>query len=167
MTDTPWRSPRHQGINALFCYLRVNEVACLYPDLVQEQERLVGNGPFSADTLVSIASKYGVNFKVAHLSMAEFELSERPLIVYMMTDTPDDGAFVLVTNSTDEDVFYIDGATASIHSMSVEEFRRVWSGIALLKTSATPNNWLLFSLGLCLPSTIIFSIRRLKRKKMR
>ena len=67
----PWRSPKNQGINVLFCYLHVNKVACEYSDLVKEQMQEVGTGSYSAMTLVHLAARYGVTLHVTSLTMKE------------------------------------------------------------------------------------------------
>src|SRR5438034_74655 len=158
-TWQPWRIAQNQGINVLFCYLRVHNVPCEYSDLMKEQVHEVGTGPYSANTLVHLAAKRGVSLRVASLTMKEFESCERPVITYMTSDTPDDGAFLLVMNSTDAEVFYIAGAVASIHSMSLEDFRRVWSGIALLESKGWAVDWILFGLALSAAWTVTIGIR--------
>ncbi len=163
-TWQPWRTARNQGVNALFCYLRVHDVACEYIDLVKEQALEIGSGSYSAKALVHLAAKHGVVLRVTSLTMEEFKSCERPVIAYMTSNTPDDGAFVLVMNSTDTDVFYVDGATAAIQSMSVEDFRRTWSGIALLKADGRTANALLFGLGFgiafALPAGILWGLSK-------
>lgn len=151
----PWRTPRNQGVNVLFCYLRIHNVECEYSDLVKEQMELTGMGPYSANTLVQIAENRGVKLSVVSLTLKEFESCERPFITYLTADTTEDGAFVLVMDSVEDEVFYIHGATASIRSMSVENFRRVWSGIVLLDTSRRNLNWMLF--GLCFSGALAVS----------
>jgi predicted double-glycine peptidase len=161
-TWIPWRCPKNQGVNALFCYLRANKVTCEYSDLVKAQAKELGTVSVSANALVHLAASSGVTLRVASLTMKELDFCGKPVITYMTSSTPNDGAFLLLLNLTDSQVYYVDGASATMQTMSREEFRRVWSGIALLPAIERSQNWIFYGLGLCvgLPLALLIRFRQ-------
>ena len=145
--STSWRTAQRQGVNALFCYLRARDVECDYNDLVIKQTKLLENGAFSAKTLIQLAGHYGVTINAVSLTMNELNNIERPLIAFMTTDSIDNASFVLLLDAADDDIYYMDGKTGIIHSFTIEEFRRLWSGIALVSTARQKRNWTIFLVG--------------------
>lgn len=127
----PWRSPANGGINVLYCYLRVNGISCEYSDLIKEQSSESEAKRHTVSTLAKIASSKGLPLRPFSLTMDELNSCAKPVIVHMDGETPDAGAFLLLINMNDE-VYFINGPSATLQSMSRENFRRVWSGIALL-----------------------------------
>jgi ABC-type bacteriocin/lantibiotic exporter with double-glycine peptidase domain len=133
-TDTfnNWRCASNGGINALYCYLSVNGVSCKYADLLREQKKEVKNRQHTALTLVHLAAKYGLPLQTVSITENELSLCTFPVIVHMDGESPEAGAFLLILTMSDKAVDYVNGPSATIHEMTRENFRRVWSGIALL-----------------------------------
>jgi ABC-type bacteriocin/lantibiotic exporter with double-glycine peptidase domain len=99
------------------------------------QNKEIGTGPCTAATLVHLAQKSGVRLRTVSLTMKELDSCAKPVIVHVDSDTPEAGSFLLLLSIADEQVMFIDGPSACMHAMSVEDFRRVWSGFALLPTA--------------------------------
>lgn len=148
-----WRNQRNGAINVLYCYLRVNSSACTYSSLLQDQATLPTRQ--TATSLAQLASMQGFALSPYSLSMKQLELCAFPVIVHVDGDGPEVGAFFLLLSVTDKAVIYINGPSASVQSMSREDFRRVWSGIALLQSTnrqkAVIFSGLGFGFGLTLP----------------
>ena len=118
----------------MFCYLRIHGIECTYDDLLKGQPLPQSGIKYTAKTLAGIAAKYGMKLRVVSMSMQELEHAEMPLPAYMLSSTTEDGTFALLTSVTARKVFYVDGATGAISTMSTEDFRRVWSGIGLARS---------------------------------
>ena len=66
-----WRSPRYGGINALYCYLRLNGISCEYQDLLKGKAKQAGTGRQTAAALTELAAKAGVPLELRSLAMNE------------------------------------------------------------------------------------------------
>jgi ABC-type bacteriocin/lantibiotic exporter with double-glycine peptidase domain len=156
-----WRSSTNGGINALYCYLQINGIRCQYSELRTQQ--MEDGGPLTAATLVRLAAENGVSLQVRSLTMGDLKSCPMPVLVHMDGATPEAGAFLIIIRITDNEIFYIDGPTASIHSIQHENFRRVWSGIALLPARSHKRNAALCGIGLCLGFMLPFAMRYRRR----
>src|SRR5436853_6347775 len=70
--------------------------------------------------------------------MSDLAWCPLPLIAHMDGRTPEEGAFLLVLSLADDKVIFLNGPTVTIHILSRENFRRVWSGFALLPSGTNP-----------------------------
>jgi len=159
----PWRCPANGGINALYCYLRINGVSCPYSELLREQEEQKGTRVHTAATLVQIAARKGLPLQSVSLTMDELLSCSLPVIIHMDGESPEAGAFMLVFAASDYAVDYVNGPSTEIHEMDREDFRRVWSGIALVPKT-DPRHYAVcgvigISIGLSLPMAFRFARR--------
>lgn len=143
-----WRTAQNEGVNVLYCFLRIHDVSCKYPDLVDEKNNITEARSFSANTMVQLAGQHGIRLTVLKQNMDELERGPKPSIVYMLEDTPDDGAFLLLLGMNDKNVYYMAGESGTIESMSRVDFRRAWSGIVLLPDDQLVRRFSLFFIGL-------------------
>jgi ABC-type bacteriocin/lantibiotic exporter with double-glycine peptidase domain len=144
----PWRSAANGGVNVLFCYLRAHGVACEYPELLREQAE--EEGPtHTAATLSRLAAKSGLPLQPALLTMDELSSCPLPVIVHMDGESPEAGAFLLILAMTTKSIDYMNGPTATVHSMECNDFRRIWSGIALLPLTSRRRDVALCAAGFC------------------
>ena len=152
-----WRSAENGGVNVLYCYLRINGVTCEYAELLEELSRS-GTGNYSALTLAKAATRNAFPMRTAALTMDDLRSCALPIIVHMDGETPDVGTFLLLTGITENVVYYVNGPCASIRVMYLHDFRRIWSGFALVPTTRRNVNailWILgFGLGLGLSAAI-------------
>jgi ABC-type bacteriocin/lantibiotic exporter with double-glycine peptidase domain len=144
----PWRTPNNGGVNALYCYLRINGVTCGYDDLLKRRdEQLVGNTPLTAGILAKLSAQTGYPLRVVMLDMKKIVTCRFPIIVHMDGESPDVGAFLLVLHMSPRGITYINGPSASLHEMSMESFRRVWSGVVLVPETQGWKKFILFLVG--------------------
>lgn len=134
----PWRCPENGGINVLYCLLRSHGVPCEYSELIRDQVAEIGDGFCTANTLVRVAKKQGLPLQVVSLTIQQLQTCPKPAIVHIDGAAPEEGAFMLVMNVTEHEIFFVNGPSASIETMPREGFRRAWSGIALLP-AGSPN----------------------------
>lgn len=144
--DASWRCSENGGINALYCYLRTNGVSCAYSDLLCAQSKS-REPDYSAATLARIGTENGIPLRMVSLNMRELASCPMPLLVHVDGETPEMGAFILMLTITDKSIYYVNGPTATIRSIDIENFRRVWSGIALLPISGWQTNYMAFLIG--------------------
>lgn len=154
-----WRSAQNGGINALYCLLRFRGVPCEYAQLARENRRSAVD---SAGGLVRLASAQGVLLRASSLSLDELARLSLPVIVHMDGQTPAAGAFLLVFGFSNDVIYYVNGPTASVHALGRDDFRRVWSGVALLP--AEDNGWAAAgAAGLCLGLLTVALVARVRR----
>ena len=70
-------------------------------------------------------------------------------------ESPEAGAFLLLINFGDHEVVYMNGPWATVQVMSSEDFRRVWSGVALIPAESHSHRGLClaaFAAGLAVPA---------------
>jgi ABC-type bacteriocin/lantibiotic exporter with double-glycine peptidase domain len=161
MVSDPWRCSTNGGINALYCYLRINQVRCEYSDLLREQP---GDGSVhSVATLAQLASAHGLPLQPVSLTWNELSHCSMPVVVHMDGESPEAGAFLLLLGATDNSIDYVNGPTATIHKMSRADFCRVWSGIALLPLTPVERPVLLYAIGcgIGLAGSALFRCRRI------
>jgi ABC-type bacteriocin/lantibiotic exporter with double-glycine peptidase domain len=127
-----WRCPANGGVNIIYCYLRINRIPCDYSNLLRNQKEILGNGEFTALTMEQLAAKNGLPLKTVALTLKDLKTCSLPVIVHIDGESPQAGAFLLLFGISDHDVAFMYGPSASIRSMDLESFKRVWSGTALL-----------------------------------
>jgi ABC-type bacteriocin/lantibiotic exporter with double-glycine peptidase domain len=127
-----WRCPANDGINILYCYLRINGMPCDYSNLLRSQEAILDKREFTALTMEELAAKNGLPLKTVALTMKDLKACSLPVIVHMDGESTQAGAFLLLFGISDTEVAVMYGPTASIRNMDLESFMRVWSGTALL-----------------------------------
>lgn len=155
-----WRNATNGGVNVLYCYLKVNGIDCGYPDLARENAKAVLSGNYNLLTLSKLAAKNGIPMVPVSLTLDQLNDCPMPLIVHMDGRTPDDGAFLLLMSVTSNKVFFVNGPSATITSLSREAFGRVWSGVALLPAPQHKMNSVAGGLGFLGGMLLVVSIRR-------
>jgi hypothetical protein len=131
-----WRNAANGGINVLYCYLGVNKVRLDYKQLREQRFREFGTNTDTALTLARLATEQGLPLRPFSLTMQELRSCAKPVIVHMDGETPEAGAFLLVFDVVKDKVYYVNGPSVSVHVISVEDFRRAWSGVALLPSTS-------------------------------
>jgi hypothetical protein len=132
--SSPWRSPTNGGVNVLFCYLRTNGRDCDYSELLKQHGKN-GGGPSNAVSLARLAANYSVSLEPKRLTVKELSSAPMPVIVHVDGDSPEAGAFLLLLQISGGTIYYVNGPTAAISVMQSSDFRRIWSGVALLPSS--------------------------------
>lgn len=157
----PWRSPANGGVNVLYCYLLAHGVPCDYSNLLKEQAEEVGTGQHTVATLAHLAAKNGLPLQPISLTMNELLSCAQPVIVHMDGESPEAGAFLLILSITDKSMHYLNGPSVSIHRIGLDDFRRVWSGVALLPKTSRRQDVVFamigFSIGIILTLALLFT----------
>jgi hypothetical protein len=155
----PWRCAANGGINALYCYLRTHGLDCNYSDLLNDQERSLEKESHTAGTLARLATQRGLPLQARSLTLDELKVCELPIIVHIDGKTPEQGAFLLVLSISGNAFIYLNGPTAAIHQAALADFRRVWSGIALVPNPSVQWHTALAIVGLVIGVTGTLIVR--------
>lgn len=128
-----WRNIANGEVNTLYSYLHMLGQDPSYTTLHRNMERiLVTKGEKNILTIKRAAEMEGVSLECRQLNIAELRTFAKPVILHIDGKTPEAGAYLIVFSVQSEQVYFINGTTASIRSLSIEEFMRLWSGVALL-----------------------------------
>jgi hypothetical protein len=161
-----WRTAANGGINVLYCYLKVNGIRCDYSELEREQQvALASHSQSTALTIRKLAHLHGVALSVRKLTWDELLTANYPVILHMDGESTDIGAFLLVLSVQDGNVYFINGPTATISIMTLEDFRRGWNGFGLIPASPDHHILTLISVGFCVGFAIAFGACRLRTSK--
>lgn len=166
ISSLPWRSSANGGINSLYCYLRANKVSCRYADLLREQAMEVRTGPATAATLVRVAMNHGFPLQPVLLTMDELRSCAMPVVVHIDGESPEAGKFLLVLGEAQNRIAYVNGPTASIQMMDRADFRRVWSGIALLPARNRRQYAVLGTVGFSVGLILSLVLRSIQFRKL-
>lgn len=94
-----------------------------------------GRLPNTLSELLITANKLGHTLKVRYLSPDELVLLPLPAIVHVDGDSPSGGTFLLLLQIQAKTVIFMNGPSATINSLSREDFFRKWSGVTLFSVS--------------------------------
>jgi len=152
-----WRSPANDGINAMYCYLRINGIQCDYSALAAQGFQ--SNRQATLLSLSRLGERNGRPLQAALLTIEQLKTCEMPVLIQLSDRTPEAGKFVLLFRINDEKVDWLCGNSATIASVDMSTFRRQWEGAALipkaqsLRDSCTGFACLLlgFLVPLCIP----------------
>lgn len=148
-TVTFWRTARCCGLNCLYVMLGVHGHQVSYSKL----EEILDIGPRGSNLLDlrKAATRFGIRTEVVRAAPRDLERIRLPAIAHLeRTAQGDEGHFVLVVEYRSKAITILDGTTALRRELSMDEFRRMWSGHLLtIRDNRSP--WarpLLASLGL-------------------
>src|SRR5262249_14689276 len=105
----------------------------------------------------------GVEMQAVALTMNELKSCAKPVIVHADGETPDAGTFLLLLNINDQRVEFINGPSATFQSLQIEDFRRVWSGVALMPAPPPWRNAIRCGAGFGAGLILALIIRRRQR----
>lgn len=132
--DTPnnafWRVPRNDGINCLYLQLRLLNRTISYEKLVSMAGKLPQRNTLSQ--LADIAAEFDVTMMPQRLTFEQLRTSNVPLIAAMEPDGVGSGTFALPYAASSSQVDYVEGSTVRVLQVSADEFRRSWTGYALV-----------------------------------
>jgi ABC-type bacteriocin/lantibiotic exporter with double-glycine peptidase domain len=162
-----WRAGTNDAVNSLDLYYRILG-APIPRDRVRSQ--LVGSGEGAKLSDLARASHVsGWSLRAARLSPARLSAIPKPVIVHLVDDEDHGNYFVLYDISNN--VYHvINSASVTLEFLSSDEFRRRWSGYALVP-SAGEGPWLLtacilFVVGYACLRTMLVIVARGRRRKV-
>ncbi len=131
-----YRTPEYDGMNCLYLQLRL--LGC---PLDYETYRKTHHNPptsVSLNSLANIADQFGVSLVPVKLTYLQLWQCEQPIIVYVEEEELGHGRFMLFlsANLDQEHVEVIDGASIVHRRMTIDQFRRHWTGYALVPQQA-------------------------------
>ncbi|WP_197996448.1 cysteine peptidase family C39 domain-containing protein [Gimesia panareensis] len=103
---------------------------------------------------------YGVSTSVRLLSYHELVSSLRPCVVPLRFDNTTKTSFCIFVQASDADVHLVEAGPLIVRTMSIDDFRRYWTGYAVFGNVPDSNyavlfGWALFGFGLPLSGYVI------------
>lgn len=133
-----WRTPQHDAVNCLYLLLRLSDRQIEYTD-VKESLR-ASEGQVSFAELRDAAGSLGQATELYQCGPDDLAGDRLPVISLIENPTGRGGVFVLLIGFDGSQWHYINGATATIEEMPIDDFRRHWSGCFLARRSGG-NMW--------------------------
>jgi ABC-type bacteriocin/lantibiotic exporter with double-glycine peptidase domain len=127
-----WRSSSNDGVNCLYLQLAILGYAVDYPRV--REAIYPGQGEVSIATLRDAATRCGLRMRIVRCNVEELKRMPKPVITYLHDDRKG-GTFVLLNHLGEQKCGLILGSTVSLEEMSIDQFRRDWSGVALIPDS--------------------------------
>jgi predicted double-glycine peptidase len=132
-----WRVESHDGANCLALFLNICGKPVDYEEL---RKALVGpKAQNSLSGLCATARRHGLAARVLTTNPAKLRTMEMPAIVHM--DSNPGGTFCLIYEVGDQELRGFAGGTMRLITIPMEDFRRSWSGYALVPR-AERGSWL-------------------------
>ena len=134
-----WRTPDRDGLNALYLFLSCCGAEASYDDLSASRKATT-----FAD-LKAIANDFSVATKIVQATPQAMTGRNLPAIVLMDLDGANRGStFCVVVANGGKSVRLVQGGSVVMHDMSIDEFRRNWTGVAMIATppSFRSGDWL-------------------------
>jgi ABC-type bacteriocin/lantibiotic exporter with double-glycine peptidase domain len=136
-----WRSPNSQYATCLYIELastgRKLDYVSIYRELAgqHDSENRIG-------LVRKIAAKAGEELELLRLTFHELIDLEKPVIAIMDERFDVGQEMVVVARVGGKSCVVVRGTTATIEYLSLDEFRRTWSGYALVRSSTSRHSWL-------------------------
>lgn len=124
-----WRTMANDAVNCLYLQLAILGHRVDYARV--REAVFAKGGAVSIAALREAAGRCGLPVKIVRCSPDELRRMPKPVIVYMH-GTRTGGGFALLCGLDDERCDLISGATACIQEAEIDQFRRDWSGFALV-----------------------------------
>lgn len=141
-----WRHPKRDGLNCLFVMLRCAGMSMAYNDFCGA----VGTAPTAKiDDMVSACEQLGYKASARLMALDDLDRCAFPPICHLEASTGA-GRYALYVGQTERQYLIFDGGPALVIPISHDEFRRQWTGVALV-TDGRHNSGLF---SLCLAVTL-------------
>ena len=124
-----WRTPANDGLNSLFIQLKTRGMSQSYSDFCEQFPQGAHADSFAA--MVEIAARFGYALAPARLSIRDLAGIRGATMVHLESCGPEAGQFAIFLGIDGGSVNLVSGGSAEIEAMSLEQFRRRWSGYAL------------------------------------
>jgi hypothetical protein len=124
-----WRTPSHDAINCLYIFLRFHNIDVDYLDLLNRLPP-TDQGTTIVD-LCNLSHHYGFPAAIAKWTPDRLEKGSLPVITHMTNRLDEGGTYVILLARKQNTCFVITGDSAAIETISMDMFRRHWSGYVL------------------------------------
>ncbi|MEQ8856531.1 cysteine peptidase family C39 domain-containing protein [Gimesia sp.] len=130
-SEIVWRSERVCGINSLYFLLVLTNHEADYLDM---QRSLLKEELVSLDDIKRTAELYGLPVRIALCTPNDLKAMQDPVIAHFDTvnfSGSRSGHFVVIYDTDDKGVKYLDGTTGELMFVTWRNFERSWSGYAV------------------------------------
>jgi hypothetical protein len=134
----PWRRPERDGVNCLYLQLRLIGYTGRYQEVVTAVPAAAERA--SLDGLARISRRLGFELVPAKLTVAELASLGSPTVILFDEPGLDGGRFHLLLGLSRDHADLVDGTliTRRPLTISLDQFRRGWTGFALVARSRSP-----------------------------
>lgn len=127
-----WRAPENAGVNILYCYYKARGVACDRQEIMRLRLECGDANLETADSLCQVSVKCNDELEPVSLTLDELLRCPLPIITHIDGETTDFGTFLMVLAVDGNAIDVINGSNMTVQRMRLQDFRRSWSGVALL-----------------------------------
>lgn len=153
-----WRTRSNDGANCLGLQLRTIGRPVSHQVLLAELAKTPSRDSLAA--LAALGRRHGAGLSPKRLTFEQLATLPTPATVLLEPAGSGSGTFVLVTTVTPENVTYVEGASVTWVQSTSDDFRRVWSGHALVSEAGGWFRMPGFVGGLVLcPALVYFLVR--------
>lgn len=146
-----WRCPERDGVNCLYLQLRLLGYAGSYEQVV---EAVPGGAEHaSLAGLAEAAKRLGFVLVPTKLSISELTRLRSPVITLFEEAELGRGRFHFVIGFSQTKAHLIDGNFITRYEMPIDQFRRVWTGFAVIPQPASP--WPRRALGTAIGAMLV------------
>jgi hypothetical protein len=131
-----WRSPRNDAANCLYVQLRLlgyDESYDSFRKWVPDAQQT-----FSLQEMAKLARNLGFRLQTRKLTVSDLAKLGSPAILHFEGSGIDRGNFCVFLGITDSSVVLVEGPNVTRMQMQREEFRRNWTGYALVAQRSRP-----------------------------
>jgi hypothetical protein len=149
-----WRTPLNDAANALDLYLRLVNRATSRDRIVSALGNAGREASLSDVTRASRTLKH--TLRVIKSTPARLTATTMPVIVHLFGDDGQEGGYSLLFRIDENECKLINGANVTLEVMSMDDFRRRWSGYALVADDARASWWRSAAVGLCVLAAYVW-----------
>jgi ABC-type bacteriocin/lantibiotic exporter with double-glycine peptidase domain len=145
--DEIWRTPSYDAVNSLDLYLRLVN----HPAARDRIRAALGNADQQA-TLLDLKraiQALGQPSRVAKSSPGRLATYPLPVIVHLYDEQWQHGSYFVLFHINKDEYRVLNGASATVEVLPVDEFRRRWSGYALVAEDGGASWWQAAAIALC------------------
>lgn len=134
--EVGWRNSEKDGLNCAYLFLASHGAELSYADL-EKQFTSLGKSPSVLD-IKEIIESYDINVEVIRCAPNDARLFESPPAISLLYDARADGSsYVLLVEPYTKAVIVVLGDVVAA-GMDIDDFRRSWSGVAIVKAADGP-----------------------------
>lgn len=154
-----WRVPENSGAICNYVMLKYLGKECEFRDLVSMQNAYINDNNIDnidIKGMLYIANKYGCKLIPRVLTMKELDSIEKPVLIHINGNGA--GAFMVIIGMGEGYLDMINGSNAAIQRMEITDFKRLWSGVALISGGQSISEKISASIIIGIITTILVNV---------
>lgn len=156
--EQSWRRSEQDGVNCAVVFLKSHGAEVSYAEL--DRRLQLANGHASLLDVKNAIEMQGMAVEIIRCAPDEQLFRRCPAIVALKDDRSDETDFVILIEQSETFVTLLFGGVAMIKRKPWDEFRRCWTGIAIVKAETRPIlTWRRLLIGACALIGIVFCIK--------